>query len=168
MGAVFIFRRDPSRQHKYVCVCGNGFLNPFSLRYHVEGKPSRSQRPCHLVRTKAIDIVTNNIVCNDDTKPINYRPSGSLTTASHDSDVEIMSEIDVDENALRNPNVDPDESAHYKCDSYVDHYTNPNDGNTDFHRILRENDLALDNAIKTLHNAIKTLEKTRSDIQKLL
>ncbi|KAG0197357.1 hypothetical protein BGX33_000722 [Mortierella sp. NVP41] len=148
MGAVFRFRRDPSREHKYVCVCGAAFPNPYTLRYHVNGKPSKSRGPCHSIYTKAIDIVTNNTICDDDTKPINYGPS------REDGDVEIMSEIDVD-------NVDPDESVHSECDTHVDHYTHLNNDNTDFHRILMDNDLALD-------SAIKTLQKARSDIKKLL
>ncbi|KAF9273764.1 hypothetical protein BGZ74_004651 [Mortierella antarctica] len=116
----------------------------------------------------AEDIVANNIIFDDDTNPITYRPSRSLPIQerpqSEDNNLEIMSDIDVDENTLPEPNVDPNENMSTGCDSQVRHHVQPRDNfdtDHDFYRILMDNDLALD-------NAIKELQKTRTVIQKLL
>lgn len=167
MGAIFSFRRDPSKDYKYVCICRREIRNPFSLRNHVQGIPFQSKPPCGSICTKAEDIVANNIIFDDDTNPITYRPAISLPIQemphSEDNNLEIMSDIDVDENTLPEPNVDPNENMNTACHSQVGH-VQPRDNldtDLDFYRILMDNDLALD-------NAIKALQKTRTDIQKLL
>ncbi|KAG0345521.1 hypothetical protein BG005_001271 [Podila minutissima] len=163
MGAVFYFRRDPSRQNKYVCACGKDFPNRYSLRYHVYGRPSKSQDPCRKIRDEAIDIVENNIICDDDTKPIGYRPAGTLRIQKRPhSDIDVVS-YGEDENTHPDLDVDPDENVASECDSHVNNHVNISDDvvNPDFRGILKHNDLILE-------NAIKALQQTRADIQKLL
>ncbi|KAF9537070.1 hypothetical protein EC957_008887 [Mortierella hygrophila] len=199
-GAVFTFRRDPSRDFKYTCVCGAAFPNPFTLRYHVLGKPepkskpSKPPTPCRYICRKATDIIANNLVQHDVTKPINYYPSSAKSTRE-DTDVETMSVAEIlsdvetmsaaenlsdvetmpaaetmsaaenlsdvetmpaaenlsDVETMSEMDVAPDKSLRSECDPH-DH---------DIHRILEDNALALD-------AAIMTLQKTRSDVQKLL
>ncbi|KAG0061975.1 hypothetical protein BGZ89_011018 [Linnemannia elongata] len=157
MGAHFKFKRDPSRDNKYVCVCSTTFPNPYSLRYHVEGVPNKSRAPCHLILAKAIEVVNENIVCDDETKPINYEPSipppSQATPSREDRHVEVMSEMDVDENDLPDLNLDPDESVHSEHESQVDHELDLNDSNADLRRILEDHHIALNNAINQLQDA---------------
>ncbi|KAK5809440.1 hypothetical protein F5H01DRAFT_349283, partial [Linnemannia elongata] len=173
--AVFYVRRDPSNHYKYVCLCGSSTPNPYTFRYHVIGYPSRESGPCPDMYDMALRIVATNAVCKDETKPMNYEPLTNNAknlaemTTNEDTlpeiDAEIvyenevddvfpepeadaMSEVEQDENDLHEAAVDGDESNHLSDDP-------------DINRILMDNDVALD-------NAIKALQKARSDIQKCL
>ncbi|KAF9294036.1 hypothetical protein BGZ74_011451 [Mortierella antarctica] len=92
MGAVFCFRRDPSRDYKYACVCGNHFRTPSTLRYHIEGKPF--QIPSRI--TAVQEILPSKV-----------------------NNLEIMSDI-VGENARIEPNIDPEENVNSVRESEVD------------------------------------------------
>jgi hypothetical protein len=109
------------------------------------------------------DIVTNNTICDDKKKSINYWPEGSWPAGSlpvqemppsEDNNLEIMSDIAVDENAGLEFNVDPDENVNSVCESEPD-------VNLDFCRILQD----IDN---DLVDAIELLQKNRTNIQKLV
>ncbi|KAK3807516.1 MAG: hypothetical protein JOS17DRAFT_571080 [Linnemannia elongata] len=183
----FTFRRDPSRQHKYVCVCGAASPNPSTFQYHVKGKQSSSRGvkgkqsssrgvkgkqspsrpPCSYICTRAADIVMNSITCEGDTQTINYRPAKAVSTTSNqeDADVAMMSEIDEEEDALLNANVSPDESVLSEHESQVDHDLNLDDSNANLRRILEDQHLLLGNTINQLQDTQNQLQDTQNQLQ---
>ncbi|KAG0068434.1 hypothetical protein BGZ90_000583 [Linnemannia elongata] len=173
--AVFYVRRDPSNHYKYVCLCGSSTPNRYTFRYHVIGYPSRESGPCSTMYDMALRIVATNVACKDKTMPMNYEPLPSNDenlaemTADEDAlpetDVEIVSDIEVDDafpesEANVMSEMAQNENDHHEEALDVDesnHFSRPDD--LDINRILMDNDVALD-------NAIKALQKARSDIQR--
>ncbi|KAG0361639.1 hypothetical protein BGX24_005317, partial [Mortierella sp. AD032] len=100
--------------------------------------------PCEKFSAKAIKIARTKVVCDDDEKPINYRP----VNPNQDDEVldEEDEELDLDnEDEVRHHNDEDDEAE--ECDD-------------DIHRLLEENDHDLQEAIETLQK----VHNRRTDI----
>ncbi|KAG0274313.1 hypothetical protein BGZ96_004378 [Linnemannia gamsii] len=119
-----------------------------ALSVHVLGssRPSNTQDPCPLISAKAIKIAQTKEVFDDEEQPINYRPANPKFGALESDEQQCMAKIGED------PNNDEDEEV---CDN------NDEDDEADFKSILKANDRALE-------EAIKTLKKARADIKKKL
>jgi len=167
MGASFKIRRDPSKNYKYGCLCDSVFSNPYTLVYHVGGNPSRKNGPCQSISRKAADIVAYNLVCDDETKPINYRPkdeNGDIEDVAEmevdeddqsEPDVEIMAKISANEDDLRELVVESVKSNH------------PSQADNAYH-LLMKNDAAFDTALQALDKARADVERARADTHALL
>lgn len=151
-GALFIFRRDPSRHNQYVCVCDRLLSTTESLTQHVQGsqRPSNTQDPCSLISARAAEIAQTREVVEDEEKPINYRPvdrKHAVPESDEIIDEEIMDEVIIDDDLSSN-------------DIEVLDGNNDEDENN-----LKSMLKAEDRALKV---AINTLKKARADIKKRL
>lgn len=165
MGVNFTFRRDRSRQHKYVCMCGADTPSSSYIQSHVKGSPSKS--PCVFICAQAVNIVTNKITCEDNTQSINYQPV-NLTSNQEDADVAIMSEIEEEEDALLHANVSQDKNVLSERRFQVDHDMNLDDSNANLRRILEDQHLLLGNTISQLQDTQNQLQEARAVIESLL
>lgn len=79
-GAVFIFRRDPSQNNRYVCFCGKSLASTGTLTIHVKGftRPTNHRNPCSIIGDKAISIAKTKEVLDDPEKPVNFHPAISM------------------------------------------------------------------------------------------
>ncbi|KAK3804975.1 MAG: hypothetical protein JOS17DRAFT_808658 [Linnemannia elongata] len=165
MGVNFTFRRDRSRRHKYVCMCGVDTPSSSYIQSHVKGTPSKS--PCAFICTQAVNIVTKNMTCDDNTQPITYQPVNS-TSNQEDADVAIMSEIEEEEeeeDALLHANVSPDENVLSEYGFQVDHDMNLDDSNANLRRILEDQHLLLGNTISQLQDTQNQLQDAQNQLQ---
>ncbi|KAF8923916.1 hypothetical protein BGZ47_004375 [Haplosporangium gracile] len=60
---------------------------------------------------RAVNVVTNNITYEDNTKPINYRPVNSTSNQEDTIMSEVEEEEEEEEDALLHANVSPDENV---------------------------------------------------------
>lgn len=149
-GAMFFFQRDPSKYDQYVCVCGTLFSSFGSLQVHVQGstRDYKPQVPCAVIAAKAFDIARTKDIVDDNKRSINYKPlDPKLPRPNHKNDQHI---VDIEEEP--NNSVDNEIERNNKDEA---------DDEVELKSVLRANDLAL-------KEAIKTLKKARSDIKKRL
>ncbi|KAG0042919.1 hypothetical protein BGZ89_006711, partial [Linnemannia elongata] len=126
-GALFIFRRDPSRDNQYVCVCDALLSSTDSLKLHVLGstRPSNNKGPCTEISAKAIEIAQTREIFHDEEKPINYEPVDPKPAVPHRNKQQGMKSLDDEEDEELDLNNDEDEEA---------------EESDDIQRLLEEND----------------------------
>ncbi|KAF9117788.1 hypothetical protein BGX30_005154 [Mortierella sp. GBA39] len=149
-GAMFFFRRDPSKYNQYVCVCGTLFSSFGSLQVHVQGstRDKKPQVPCAVSTAKAFDIARTKDIVDDNKRSISYKPlAPKLRMPNHKDDQHI---VDIEEEP--NNSVDNEIERNNKREA---------DDEVQLKSVLRANDLAL-------KDAINALKKARSDIKKRL
>lgn len=156
-GAIFLFRRDPSRYNQFVCVCDALFSTAGSLTVHVMGsrRQSNPQDPCPDITAKARHIAESKEILNDKTKPIDYRPAGLSL---------LVPKGDVHQHLTNN-----DDDLHNNEDGNTDLNNNENDNaNLNNNKVNEVNiQSILDAQYQTLAEAIKSLKRAQEVIKRL-
>ncbi|KAF8932529.1 hypothetical protein BGZ47_011345 [Haplosporangium gracile] len=127
--AIFVFRRDPSKENQYVCVCGRTCTSFYSLKTHIVGTKCKAydpeskrkthdpesepkeyiRAPCSRISDKAIEVARIKDVLDDDKKPINYYPVDSKPKVDDWQDQDCMEDV-VEEPNQFDDNVDQESS----------------------------------------------------------
>ncbi|KAG0198067.1 hypothetical protein BGX33_012624 [Mortierella sp. NVP41] len=156
---VFRFRRDPSRNNEYVCVCPKTFSTHSSLELHVLGgeRKSYTQAPCRHISNDAIRIARDKDICEDDTKPINYCPSDVIIQRHEQEGMEVVVREPIQLEEIVDGQAEHVDGEPVHVDGEADNVDETND------------DLeVLEMKERTLGEAIHVLEQTRNDVRERL
>ena len=170
---LFSFRRDPSQHNEYICECGTLFSTYYSLKIHVLGSKRNenyTQAPCPTMSEKALELARTRAVCDDDIKPINYRP---IELGGHEYVENILEEprrfddivdeeADDDDEIVAKETGNSDEIVNEEAgdsDEIVDDEAGNIDEIVNYQQVFDQNDRAL-------FAAIQALEKARADIRR--
>src|SRR5690554_892527 len=103
VGASFVFRRDPSFDKKYRCLCASTFANPYNLKVHIGGD-ERTHKDCSATRVLAQEIVIHRIARDTPTISYHYSEMSAKEVDVQDEfeeevEVESWEAMEVDENS---------------------------------------------------------------------
>jgi hypothetical protein len=93
-GAQFTFKRDSSRDMKYVCPCEKAFPNPYTLRQHIQGD-GKDHKPCRVVGFLLKDIAAGKMTRDSNT--ISFGPSQSSRGEADEPNVQEPEETENEE-----------------------------------------------------------------------
>lgn len=175
-GAVFVFRRDPSQNNRYVCFCGKPLGSTGALAIHVKGstRPSNPRNPCSTIGKKAESIAKTKEVFDDPEKPVNFHPAISNINInmieSDDMDIDATPNnvyhnddddfgANNDDDGVRTNNDDDDLGANNENEKEVN---SRGDNEVDHGRSMLEAE------IRRLGHVIEDLQETRSNMAKTL
>ncbi|KAF9345611.1 hypothetical protein BGX26_002944 [Mortierella sp. AD094] len=148
-GVVFRFRRDPSHQHQYVCVCGSELSNVDSLNSHVQGfqRPSVSRSGCSAIADKAQELKISG-------KPVHEDKDSDIPFNAWPLDVGEAPAVNIEEahEAQEAQEAQDAQGAQEAREAQVDN-------GDDMVRFYDEQD-------KTLQEAMEKLSRLRAELQK--